>query len=75
MKNKLLILAAIFAVGTVTIVQARRGRAPIINEVTVNPLDGYAGQIGNEPPAPAPASEPIILNLETGGSLLDDPLN
>jgi hypothetical protein len=69
MKNKLMILAAIFAVATVAVVHARRGRAPIINQVTVNPLDGYAGQIGDEESAP----EPIIQNMESG-SLLDDPL-
>ena len=73
MKNKLLILAAVFAVGIVAVVHARRGRAPIINEVTVNPLGGYAGQIGGDENAPENAPEPIVLNMESG-SLLDDPL-
>ena len=66
MKKNLLFLAIVLVVVVAVAQAARRGRAPIVDPVAVNPLDGYAGQIYND-------DAPVIDMQIDSFSLLDDP--
>lgn len=72
MKNKLMVFGAV-ALIIASIAYAGRGK-PNFNWETVDPFEGYAGQIQHETTTPSEMPLPSDAQLDVDVGLLDDPV-